>query len=134
MDGSTHGPKRVFCRITGVDITKFPKFLLSKTQLGGISKRTTTSPHQTWKTRTLSMRRWKIPHRYRSTNWLRFFGTFSTLTGMEIVASWSDWKTLMKIFHDIRFRSLDQKIWPTLPATWQLQLKHWPIKHMLWLQ
>ena len=134
MDGSTHGPKPVFCQITGVDITKFPKFHLTNPQLGGMSERTTTFLHLTWKTRILFTHRWKIPHRYRSINWPRCFGTFSTLTGMEIVAFWNDWKTLMEIFHCIRFRFMDQKIWPTLPAIWQPQLKHWLIKHMQWLQ
>ena len=127
MAGLTHGPKRISCQITGAGITKSPKFILIKTQLGGTSKRPTMSQlivHQTWMTRILSTRRWKIPHQCRSINWLRSSGTFSTLTGMEIVASWNDWKTLMKIFQDIRFRSMDQKIWPTLLAIWQLQLKH----------
>ena len=127
MAGSTHGPKRIYWPTTGAGITKSQKSIQIRPQLGGTPKRPTMPRpivHQIWTTQTPSMRRWKIPHQCRSTNWPRSFGTFSTLTGMEIEASWNDWKIPKKIFPDIRSRSMDPRTWPTLLVIWQLQLKH----------
>ena len=127
MDGLTHGPKRIFCQTTGVDTIKFQKFISITPQRGGTLMIPTMPPstkYQTWMTRTPSTHRWKTLRQCRSINWLHSFGTFSTLTGMEIEASWNDWKTLMKIFHDILFRYMDRKIWPTLPIIWQRLLRH----------
>ena len=127
MAGLTHGPKRISCQTIGAGIIKSPKFIHITPQLGGTSKRPTMPQpivHQIWMTQIPFTRRWKIPHPCKSINWLRSFGTFSTLTGMEIGASWNDWKIPKKIFQDIRFRSMDQRIWPTLLVIWQLQLKH----------
>ena len=127
MDGLTHGPRRISCQTTGAGIIKSQKFINTTPHLGGTSKRPTmpqTTMYQTWKTQTPSTRRWKIPRQYRSINWLRCFGTFSTLTGMAIEASGNDWKMPTKIFQDIRFRFMDRKIWPTLLVIWQLPLRH----------
>ena len=137
MDGLIHGPNRICWPIIGAGITRFQKSIRIKPQLGGTLKRPTMLQpivYQIWTTQTPSMRRWKIPHPCKFINWPRSFGTFSTLTGMEIEAFWNDWKIPKKIFPDIRSRSMDQKIWPTLLVIWQLQLKHWQIKHMRWLQ
>ena len=127
MAGLTHGPKPISYQTIGAGITKFPKSILITTPLGGTSKRQTMPPptvHQIWMKRIPSTRRWKILHQCRFINWLRFSGTFSTLTGTKTVAFWNDWRIPMKIFPDIRFRSLDQTTWPTLLAIWQLQLRH----------
>ena len=126
-DELTHGPKRICCPTIGAGTTKSQKFISITPRIGGTS-RIPTMPHsktyQIWMTQTPSTHRWKIPRQCKSINWLRFFGTFSTLTGMEIEASWNDWKTLMKIFPDILFRFSDRKIWPTLPVIWQQPLRH----------
>ena len=134
-DGLTPGPNRIISPITGVVTSIFQKFASIDPPPGGTLKRLRID-HQTmtpaWTIRIRSTHKWKTLPLCRSINLPLSFGTFSTLTGMEIAPSWNDWKLLMKILHGILFRFLDLEIWPTLPVIWRKLPIRWPIRPMKW--
>ena len=84
---------------------------------------------QIWKTRTPSLLMQHLHrHRVRSTSWLPFCGTFSTMTEGLTWPFSRNWK----IQQTIRSRSSRQLTWPTLRAIWHrppaichIELKKW---------